>query len=100
LRLVKVPRNRFIESVSKNSIFIYLLDPLFAYILLSELFGFDSFQPFTLPQFYLYQAIRVGVLFVLLPFSVRGLKRIRAKYRGRCPPKKEASPRQYPRRRL
>ena len=76
LRKINVPRNHFVELITELSIFIYLLDPFLAYIVMFYIFGQSTINYFASPVFYIYQAIRVAVLFAVFPILVKTLRTI------------------------
>jgi hypothetical protein len=70
LQKLKIPRNRFVELIAMASIFIYLLDPIFAYMLSNYVFGQPTMYFAAGAEFYLYLIARIFILLVLLPLVV------------------------------
>jgi surface polysaccharide O-acyltransferase-like enzyme len=75
LQKLKISRNRFVEPIAMASIFIYLLDPIFAYMLSNYAFGHPTMYFVVGTEFYLYLTARIFILLFLLPL---GLKVIRS----------------------
>jgi surface polysaccharide O-acyltransferase-like enzyme len=71
LQNLKISRNRFIELIAMTSIFIYLLDPIFAYMLSNYVFGHPTMYFVAGTEFYLYLAARIFILLFLIPFVVK-----------------------------
>jgi surface polysaccharide O-acyltransferase-like enzyme len=74
LRKMRIPRNRFAELIATTSIFIYLLDPFFAYMLSNYVFGQPKVYFADGATFYLYQVARIIIVLVLLPPAVKAIK--------------------------
>lgn len=74
LRKTRFPRNRFVELIATASIFIYLLDPFFSFILSDYVFGQATIYFADGAIFYLYQIARIFILFVLLPPAVKAIR--------------------------
>ena len=84
----RFPRNRFIELVAMASIFVYLLDPIFAFALSNYVFGQPS-MPFAAgSEFYICMTVRILLSLVLLPFVVTAIRAYVRKSRGSIKPKK------------
>ena len=73
-RKLKFPRNGYVELIATTSIFIYLLDPFFGFILSNYLFGQPTLYVADGAAFYLCQAARIIIVFTLLPPVVRAIK--------------------------
>lgn len=74
LRNTRFPRNRFVELIAATSIFIYLLDPFFGFILSDYVFGQPTVYVADGAAFYLYQIARIFILFVLLPPAIKAIR--------------------------
>jgi len=74
LRKTRFPRNRFVELIAATSIFIYLLDPFFGFILSDYVFGQPTVYVADGAAFYLYQIARIFILFVLLPPAIKAIR--------------------------
>jgi surface polysaccharide O-acyltransferase-like enzyme len=74
LQKLKIPRNKFVESIAMASIFIYLLDPIFAYLLSNCVFGQPTIYYVAGTEFYLYLAARIFILLFLLPLLVKNIR--------------------------
>ncbi len=74
LRKLSFPRNRFIELIATTSIFIYLLDPLFGFMLSNYVFGQPTMHVADGAAFYLYLIGRMVIVFVLLPPVVKAIR--------------------------
>lgn len=74
LQKLKISRNRFVESIAMASIFIYLLDPIFAYILSYCVFGQPTIHFTAGTEFYLYLTARIFILLALLPLVVKAIR--------------------------
>ena len=74
LRKTRFPRNRFVELIATTSIFIYLLDPFFGFILSDYVFGQPTVYVADGAAFYLYQIARIFILFVLLPPAIKAIR--------------------------
>lgn len=74
MRKLSFPRNRFVELIAGTSIFIYLLDPFFAYLLSNYVFGEPTMFLSAGTIFYLYIVARIVVMLVLLPFGVKAIR--------------------------
>jgi len=75
LQKLKISRNRFVESIAMASIFIYLLDPIFAYLLSNCVFGQPTMYFVDGIEFYFYLAARIFILLFLLPLVVKAIRR-------------------------
>jgi surface polysaccharide O-acyltransferase-like enzyme len=74
LRKTRFPRNRFVELIATTSIFIYLLDPFFSFLLGDYIFGQPTIYVADGMAFYLYQTARIFILFVLLPPAIKAIR--------------------------
>jgi hypothetical protein len=74
LQKLKIPRNKFVESIAMASIFIYLLDPIFAYLLSNCVFGQPTIYYVAGTEFYFYLAARIFILLFLLPLLVKTIR--------------------------
>jgi len=74
LRKMRFPRNRFVELIATTSIFIYLLDPFFSFILSDYVFGQTTIYFADGAIFYLYQIARIFILFVLWPPAIKAIR--------------------------
>jgi hypothetical protein len=74
LRKTRFSRNRFVELIAATSIFIYLLDPFFGFILSDYVFGQPTVYVADGAAFYLYQIARIFILFVLLPPAIKAIR--------------------------
>jgi hypothetical protein len=74
LRKLRFPRNRFVELIAITSIFIYLLDPFFGFIVSNYVFGQPTMYVSDGVAFYLYLIARIFILLVLLPFVVNAIR--------------------------
>jgi len=74
LRKKRFPRNRFVELLAATSIFIYLMDPFFSFILSDYVFGQPTVYFADGAAFYLYQIARIFILFALLPPLVKAIR--------------------------
>ena len=74
LRKMRFPRNRFVELIATTSIFIYLLDPFFGFMVSNYVFGQPTVYFVDGAAFYLYQMARIIIVFVLLPPAVKAIK--------------------------
>jgi fucose 4-O-acetylase-like acetyltransferase len=84
LRKIKVPKNGFALKIATRSSFIYLSEPFISFVILTYIFG----QPDSLlfangAEFYIYQAVRIVVLIVMVPLGFMAWKKIQQK---RAPP--------------
>jgi hypothetical protein len=74
LQKLKISRNRFVEAIAMASIFIYLLDPIFAYMLSNYVFGHPTTYFVAGTEFYLYLTARIFILLFLLPLVVKAIR--------------------------
>jgi hypothetical protein len=74
LRKLKFPRNRFVELITTTSIFIYLLDPFFGFVVSNYVFGQPTMYVSAGVAFYLYLIARIFILLVLLPPAVNAIR--------------------------
>jgi surface polysaccharide O-acyltransferase-like enzyme len=74
MQKLRFPRNRFVELVAGTSIFIYLLDPFFAYLLSNYVFGQPTMYLAAGTDFYLYLIARIFLLLFILPLAVKAIK--------------------------
>jgi hypothetical protein len=77
LRKLHFPAYNYVELIAKSSIFIYLSEPFFSYILRKFVFGQNTIYFAAGADFYLYLVIRVAILFVLLPLLLKIVKKYR-----------------------
>ena len=78
LRKIKIPKNRYVELIAETSIFIYLTEPFFSYVLRRYVFGQPEIYFAAGADFYLYVIMRGAILFVLLPLVYKVIKNWRA----------------------
>ena len=91
LRKIKIPKNGFAKQIASRSAFIYLAEPLISYIILTYMFMKpDTFIFINGTEFYIYNAVRVVVLLVLVPLGFMALKKL---YQKRVSPQVAALPR-------
>jgi len=74
MQKLRLSRNHFVELIAGTSIFIYLLDPFFAYLLSNYVFGEPTMFLSAGTNFYLYLTARIVVVLVLLPFAVKVIR--------------------------
>ncbi|MCW4054587.1 MAG: acyltransferase [Candidatus Bathyarchaeota archaeon] len=74
LRKMRLPRNRFVELIATTSIFIYLLDPFFGFLVSNYVFGQPTVYFADAATFYLYQIARILFAFVLLPPIAKAIR--------------------------
>jgi len=78
LRKIKIPKNRYVELIAETSIFIYLSEPFFSYLLRRFVFGQLTISFAAGADFYLYLIMRVAILFVAVPLVYKAIKNWRA----------------------
>ncbi len=74
LRKIKIPVNGFAKQISDHSAFIYLSEPFISFVILTYIFGQGEAVFASGPMFYLYQAVRIGVLLGGIPLILMALK--------------------------
>ena len=74
LRKLKFQRNRFVELIAAASIFIYLLDPFFGFLLSNLVFAQPTMYVSDGVAFYLYLIARIFILLILLPPVVNAIR--------------------------
>jgi surface polysaccharide O-acyltransferase-like enzyme len=74
LRKMRFPSNRYVELIATTSIFIYLLDPFFGFLLSNYVFGQPTVYLADGAAFYIYQIARIAIAFVLLPPVVKAIR--------------------------
>ena len=74
LRKVKIPVNGFAKQIADHSAFIYLSEPFISFVILTYVFGQGESFFASGPLFYLYQATRIIVLLVVMPFALLALQ--------------------------
>jgi hypothetical protein len=74
-RKLDVSRNRFVEAIAKTSIVIYLMEPILSYMIRMYVFGQPAVYLSDGATFYIYQLLRAGTLFVVLPLAVSLIKK-------------------------
>jgi hypothetical protein len=77
LRKIGIPQNGFAKQVARRSAYIYLLEPVISFIILTYVF----MKPDNLffadgIEFYIYQAVRIVVLLVIVPLGFMGFRKI------------------------
>ena len=74
LRKIHVSDNRFVSLIAEATILIYLSEPFVSFMLKDYVFA-QNIQFLALDaSFYLYQAARIVILFVFMPFLVKAIK--------------------------
>jgi len=69
LRKIKTPVSGLAKQIADHSILIYLYEPFISFILLTYAFGQGESLLTSGIMFYLYQATRIGILLVAIPFG-------------------------------
>jgi hypothetical protein len=80
LRKITIPGNNYVRLIASASIFVYLTEPFFSYLLTTYVFGVPMVNLGT-GTFYVYQTLRIGLLLVLLPVAVKLLRDFYKKHR-------------------
>jgi hypothetical protein len=70
LRKMTIPGNHFVRVIASASIFVYLTEPFFSYLLTTYVFTASAGDMAT-GTFYVYQIVRIGILLILLPVAVK-----------------------------
>ena len=70
VRKSKVPQNSFVKLIASHSAFIYLSEPFISYAILRLVMGQTAIYVADGTTFYVFQAVRVVVLLVLLPLGI------------------------------
>ena len=78
LRKIKIPGNRYVKVIAETSIFIYLSEPFFSYVLRMYVFGQPTIYFAAGADFYLYLIMRGAILFVAVPLVYKVIKNWRA----------------------
>ena len=81
LRKINVSRNRFVELTVATSILIYFMEPFVSYMIRNYVFGQPAIYYASGLEFYVYQALRIAVLFLMLPAAVKLFRKNQIKKR-------------------
>jgi hypothetical protein len=73
----RVSSNRVVESIAKVSIIIYLTEPFLSYLLRDFIFSGQRIIESKTSEFIIYQALRIALLFGLLPLLYMAAKKYR-----------------------
>ncbi|MFA5364178.1 MAG: acyltransferase family protein [Candidatus Bathyarchaeia archaeon] len=76
LKKLNISRNRFGELIALSSILIYFMEPFFSYMVRLYIFGQPTIYFANGTEFFIYQIIRVVILFLILPLAVYAIKKI------------------------
>ena len=76
LRKIKIPRNSFVEWISRISILIYFLDPFFGYVISNYVFMKSNITFQNGLIFWYFILLRIVVLFFILPFILSSLNKL------------------------
>ncbi len=71
LKKTKFPGNKFVRAVASASVFVYLFEPFFSYIIHGAVYTLPSFGLGNDATFYVYQIVRVVFLLSVIPLAVK-----------------------------